>query len=851
VTVHAREAKMPDPIPVTAAARLAEMPTPSTRLARAHLEAMVAGAAPLRTLVLGPAGAGKSRILRYLRRVLAEQGLTVVTSASAADIRSLPSASVLLIDDAHLLDDERLVAVAERAAEESAAVIVAARPWPVPERLAQLSARLERTQPAIVLGHLTRSDIRSHVGLSAECADDIVVRTGGIAWLVSESLEIHSSVECAGSTDHAVVHDALQDVIGHRLHSTEPRVRAMLQSLSVAQDGAPPPPDAAPLLEAAFAEGLLQRNGQLVPIVRAAVRATIPVERLVELYASSDDAGDAALDALLTGIRDPRIVEALVHQADALAPRDPVRAAHLLDVAAQSGVEPTRIAIRRARVEWMLGRVEAASAILDAVSIDADDPDIAQAADTAAAIWAARGLAPLSDQVYRSHIPADADAASRATVAALAVSDRARVIELASTPRTEAMPSTLSVSLDLLAQGARESVDGAGQASLAALVRASEMYTASRTTEPIPELPAVIAALAAINLGELDVAHSVLDAAVRDEHGGGWAGDRLVLWRAWVALQQERAADVEAAVQAVLPRVRTLSPRDKLLFDALSLAIARRYHDAPALEAAWRGTRESLLRARFDLFSLLPLCEFIVTAARIGESVRLAPHLAEALTMMQGLGAPPLWSAHLHWAGLQQGILLGRPEDLAPHARALVDAAPHNRLAAMMAQAGRVWTTVLAGGVDPDLVEKAALGLASVGLAWDGARLAGHGASRTKDRRVISQLLACARRLHPRDEVRPASVDDDVAPTATRTRSHTELSPREREVAALVVEGKTYAEIGSAIFISPRTAEHHIARIRRRLDATTRSDLIAKLRVVLEEGAAERTPDRVQDRATA
>ena len=46
-----------------------------------------------------------------------------------------------------------------------------------------------------------------------------------------------------------------------------------------------------------------------------------------------------------------------------------------------------------------------------------------------------------------------------------------------------------------------------------------------------------------------------------------------------------------------------------------------------------------------------------------------------------------------------------------------------------------------------------------------------------------------------------------------------------------MLQGKTYAEIGETIFISPRTAEHHIAHIRRRLGATSRSDLIAKLRV--------------------
>ena len=51
-----------------------------------------------------------------------------------------------------------------------------------------------------------------------------------------------------------------------------------------------------------------------------------------------------------------------------------------------------------------------------------------------------------------------------------------------------------------------------------------------------------------------------------------------------------------------------------------------------------------------------------------------------------------------------------------------------------------------------------------------------------------------------------------------------------------MLAGKTYAEIGTAIFISPRTAEHHIARIRRRLGATTRSELLARLRLVLDDG---------------
>jgi DNA-binding CsgD family transcriptional regulator len=157
-----------------------------------------------------------------------------------------------------------------------------------------------------------------------------------------------------------------------------------------------------------------------------------------------------------------------------------------------------------------------------------------------------------------------------------------------------------------------------------------------------------------------------------------------------------------------------------------------------------------------------------------------------------------------------------------------------------MAHAGRVWTDVLTGKVDADAIEVAAVGLAGVGLAWDGARLAGQGAARSEDRRVIARLLACARQLHPREELDRTDPDPTAADTGEILRPSDLLSVREREVAALVLLGKTYAEIGESIFISPRTAEHHIARIRRRLGATSRSDLIAKLRLVLmEEGEAD------------
>jgi DNA-binding CsgD family transcriptional regulator len=49
-------------------------------------------------------------------------------------------------------------------------------------------------------------------------------------------------------------------------------------------------------------------------------------------------------------------------------------------------------------------------------------------------------------------------------------------------------------------------------------------------------------------------------------------------------------------------------------------------------------------------------------------------------------------------------------------------------------------------------------------------------------------------------------------------------------VAELVLAGMTYKQIGGRLFISAKTVEHHVARIRQRLGCTSRSDLLAKLR---------------------
>jgi DNA-binding CsgD family transcriptional regulator len=140
---------------------------------------------------------------------------------------------------------------------------------------------------------------------------------------------------------------------------------------------------------------------------------------------------------------------------------------------------------------------------------------------------------------------------------------------------------------------------------------------------------------------------------------------------------------------------------------------------------------------------------------------------------------------------------------------------------------------VLAGEVDP--VAAIAVGdqLAAAELPWEGSRLVGQAAIRTTDAAAARRLLEHARELSSA-EVGPAE-----AKAATQYGG---LSEREVEVARMVLAGGTHREIGARLFLSPKTVEHHVARIRTKLGATNRAEFVAALRTVLGSDAAPAEP---------
>jgi DNA-binding NarL/FixJ family response regulator len=70
-----------------------------------------------------------------------------------------------------------------------------------------------------------------------------------------------------------------------------------------------------------------------------------------------------------------------------------------------------------------------------------------------------------------------------------------------------------------------------------------------------------------------------------------------------------------------------------------------------------------------------------------------------------------------------------------------------------------------------------------------------------------------------------------MVPAVTRPET-AELTPHEVQVALLVAEGRTNREVAAALFLAPKTIEHHLSTIFRKLGIKRRTELA---RVFAEE----------------
>jgi DNA-binding CsgD family transcriptional regulator len=96
--------------------------------------------------------------------------------------------------------------------------------------------------------------------------------------------------------------------------------------------------------------------------------------------------------------------------------------------------------------------------------------------------------------------------------------------------------------------------------------------------------------------------------------------------------------------------------------------------------------------------------------------------------------------------------------------------------------------------------------------------------------RVPGQLFWChvsGRALDPRQpHARGIWVFEDLS---SKRVFHLELTPREREISALLIQGLTSKMIGRRLQISPRTVDVHRARLMRKTQASSAAVLVTRL----------------------
>lgn len=715
--------------------------------------------------------------------------------------------AVLLVDDAHRLPGVLLAAVA-RAARQGLAVVVARRPSITSPELADLDEAaaaqggVERLEP--LNEARTAAVIRAASGRAATVEQAAAVRraTGGLPALVAL---------VAGVDDAFTPPPGLVARVQRQLTRLEPPAgeiaRVLAAGLRVPDEvlatatGVEPPAVAAALRELHDA-GLLAVGGELIPVLAAAIRADIPPAELRRVHdavgrgllAVGGDPVRAAEQLSSAGASTP---EAYLSAAERLRFTDPEAAVGWFDRALAVGADPTAAVVGRAEAAALLG----IPVDLDAVADSAEGRQ--RLALVHGAVAAHQGRPARAADALLAAAPPGPVLAVPALVAVGRV-DEARV----------AAGGNASRSLQRFAAAVLELGDP--PAALPLFIEAAEALEHSAQDVVLPDTPHALGAVAAVTAGDVGTAERLLQAT---GVGGPVAALRHRLLLAWARM---RAGRVDIA-NAELPKLTKLelTGRERTLAAAVSAGLARRTGDVARQRAAWAAAEPVLARQAFDLLQVEALEELLVAAARMREHDRVEATLAQLDGMLQRWQRPTAWAAALGWVRVQVAVVAEDAQAAATAAEELTALNATTRRQRAQAVAAAQWARVLAGDVDPDGVQSAGEELAAGQLPWEASRLVGAAAIRIGDATAARVLLERAREL------------SGEGPGKSAARG--QLSEREVDVARLVLAGRTHREIGAQLYVSPKTVEHHVARIRSKLGATSRAELQAALRRVLAD----------------
>ncbi|HEU4347724.1 MAG TPA: LuxR C-terminal-related transcriptional regulator [Actinoplanes sp.] len=834
---------------------------------------------PQVTVVVGVDGAGRTHRLREIaaaatlpvRHVRPPVPSTQALAGTLADAAGREC--LLLVDDTHRLDADQL-RLLTTAARDGIAMVIARRPTIGSAELAALDEAVAAHGSVEQLAPLGAGAVAALVavttGRTVDAATAAAVRTssGGLPALVTLAPSGASSPALIARVQRKLA------VLGPAV-TTLARLLALRLDLAdgvLAAGSGLDQERLAAALHTLRDEGLLVPGSEeMIPAVAGAILAELPAaerRRLHELIARALLArGSLGGHDLLAAAAQLRAARAYVPSAaavfraagDRLRFTAPAAAMGWYDDALEAGADPGGVAAGRAEAAALLGLpVDAAAApgpghALPGLPVDgaaAPDPGHAQRlALVAGAVEAHHGR---SDRCGQALLHAAAPGPVLAVPALLATgrlgdarlaADRSGDARAAAAsgagddPGGRPGPDPAPLGLRRLAEATLAAVADP-VAAVALFIEAAELAERTPPAVVLPDTPHALGALVASTAGDVASAEHLLGQALARGVGGPGAANRHRLLLGWVRM---RAGRYDSAVSELGRLAGAALPgRERLLLAALSAGVARRSGDITRLRGAWTSVEPVLARRAVDLFTVEAVEELVVAATRLRRSVRVTPVLDLLDEIVTGLGHPPAWSVSVGWIRLQVGIATEDARAVADAAEALTrpaGAALGMRQRAQVA-AARQWARVFAGTVSEEDLVADAEALAAAELPWEGSRLVGQGAIRTTDPAAARRLLEKARDLSSADvtEARGAGPRRGGSPSSV-------LSEREAEVARMMLAGSTYREIGSRLFISPKTVEHHVARIRARLGATTRAELVAALREVLgEAGPAPLSP---------
>ena len=623
------------------------------------------------------------------------------------------------------------------------------------------------------------------------------------------------------------------------------------------------------------ATGYLLSDGRLIPLFRRLLLAAEPADQtrelqleLLDLHAASspDSSGTVGVARLLAtgGTRDTRVANILTATARRRLQDDPAAAAVLYAEARLAGAKDGEVAAEHAEAAARSGQLDLALQVVDPLLAEPAAERSTRAITVAATVLARQGQWARAADLYGWLGPDGiCTAAPLAALTSWAIGRPDQAVTQLDARGLRPRPTMLDAVTSQMADGLRLSLADSTTEALAVLTRAATML------EPLgaallPDTPTAVAALVCINVGEFDFADGTLRRALSGHCGGDRARGRHVLLLAWLAMVRGRLAEARAIIDQATPAGGVLDPRDEFLLSALHVGINRRAGDVAALTSAWRAGRHVIARQDVDLFMITALSELALGAHRCGQQQWITDHITRSWDLLEAVGDPLAWSTPLHWACGRIAIADGRIEQARRHLTALRAPTPAGPHPALLAEALTSWLDLDGPDLCEDDTRRSAEGLHRAGLSWDAAQLLSAAADRCGNRRTGAGLLQAARGIHAamgsaagqgvvrnragnnQDSQAHATGQRDQRSEAAPPRDGLaarggrfgaaacdgaagQLSGRELQIARLLLLHLTYVQIGERLFISPKTVEHHVARMKQRVGVSRRSELFDAL----------------------